>query len=202
MRPALFAAYRVPVREKRDRFEAALEQMRAAWRGDPVAEEPAADGGAITLSPLPAQRPHPPIWAAAFGPKAIAQAGRLGLPYLASPMEGLPTLEANYARHREAHTGVPEPTVPVMRTVFVSRDQAVVERVRNGLGRQAAAMRRPADTPLEDWALVGNPDEVRAGIERYRERLGLTHLICRSLVPGADPQEIETSIREIAALRA
>ena len=36
---------------------------------------------------MPLQKPHPPIWVAAFGPKALQQAGTLGFPYLASPME-------------------------------------------------------------------------------------------------------------------
>lgn len=62
-RPALFTAYDLPVREKRDRFEAALAVMRDAWEGRPVAT--AAEGGGVILSPLPVQQPHPPIWVAA-----------------------------------------------------------------------------------------------------------------------------------------
>lgn len=94
----LFRAFDVPTREKRDRFEAALALILDAWGGKPVTE---GEGPPVTLSPLPLQQPHPPLWVAAFGPKALAQAGRLGLPYVASPIETLERLEANYAAHGE-----------------------------------------------------------------------------------------------------
>ena len=207
VRPALFAAYRVPEREKRDRFEAALALMLRAWRGESLAPE--SGGDPITLAPLPAQKPHPPLWAAAFGPLAIEQAGRLGLPYLASPMEPLAVLEENYARHRAAGPPPEGPrVVPVMRTVFASHDAGAAERVRAGLLRQSralagsrtASMRRAAGAAPDEWALVGTPDEVARALERYRERLGLTHLIARTLVPGATPDEIEESLRLVARL--
>ena len=44
-RRGLFAAFEVPVAEKRDRFEAALEAMLAAWAGEPVAWERVPVGG-------------------------------------------------------------------------------------------------------------------------------------------------------------
>jgi alkanesulfonate monooxygenase SsuD/methylene tetrahydromethanopterin reductase-like flavin-dependent oxidoreductase (luciferase family) len=213
-RPALFRAFGVPVREKRDRFEATLEAMQAAWRGEPVTpNEPGAaeDEPPVVLAPLPVQQPHPPIWVAGFGPKAVAQAGRLGLPYLASPIETLEALLENYGRHREAHAEAGHAhdlAVPVMRTVFVSRNPALVARVRVALGRQASAlaslkiasMRRHASAAVDDWALIGGPDEVLEGIGRYREKLGVSHLIVRSHVPGAEPEEVSLSLELLAGL--
>ena len=38
-RPALFQTFDVPPQEKRDRFEASLQIMQRAWRGEPVAYE-------------------------------------------------------------------------------------------------------------------------------------------------------------------
>ncbi|MGH2897347.1 MAG: LLM class flavin-dependent oxidoreductase, partial [Solirubrobacteraceae bacterium] len=78
-RSDLYAAFDVPLREKRDRFQSALDRMIRAWSGEPIAFD-GADGDPVRLAPLPVQRPHPPIWVAAFGPKAVEQAGRLGLP--------------------------------------------------------------------------------------------------------------------------
>ena len=207
-RPALFDAFSVPRREKRDRFEAALELMRRAWRGEELAES---DGDAVTLAPRPIQQPHPPIWVAAFGPKALAQAGRLGLPYLASPMESLSRLVENYARHREAcpdSVAYDELAVPVMRTVFVTRDRAAELRVHTALERQAAALassraawlREAGGAGVDDTALVGEPDAVAAGIQRYREKLGVTLLIARVQVPGAEPGEVDASIELLAEL--
>jgi len=161
----------------------------------------------VRVSPLPVQEPHPPLWVAAFGPKAVEQAGRLGLPYLASPIESLAVLEANYARHREALAGAVV-AVPVMRTLFVSRDAARVERARAGLAQQAAALakapapslRRAAAAAVEDWAIVGGPDEVAEGVRRYREKLGVTHLIARVQIPGLAREEIEASLHELAEI--
>jgi alkanesulfonate monooxygenase SsuD/methylene tetrahydromethanopterin reductase-like flavin-dependent oxidoreductase (luciferase family) len=204
-RAATFDAFQVPRGEKRDRFEAALETMQRAWRGEPVASDGEAS---ITLSPLPVQQPHPPVWVAAFGPKALAQAGRLGLPYLASPMESRGRLAENYAAHREA---CPDPSsyedlvVPIMRTVFVTRSKEAEERVRTGLQAQIAALRgsrplREDGVQVDDFALVGEPERVADDVARYREELGMTHLIARAHLPAASPEEVDASIALLAEL--
>jgi alkanesulfonate monooxygenase SsuD/methylene tetrahydromethanopterin reductase-like flavin-dependent oxidoreductase (luciferase family) len=95
-----------------------------------------------------------------------------------------------------------------MRTVFVSRDALLLARAHAGLAQQAAALakapaaslRRAAAAALEDWAIVGGPDQVAEGVRRYREKLGITHLIARVQIPGLAPEVIESSLREIAAL--
>jgi len=209
-RSDLYTAFDVPVREKRDRFQSALELMVRAWSGEPIAfdgegREP------VRLAPLPVQRPHPPIWVAAFGPKAVEQAGRLGLPYLASPIEPLDALAENYARHRSVASDVAHTAglaVPVMRTVFLCDDDACAKRVRDALGAQTAALaasraasiRRSADADVASFALVGGESEVEDGIARYRERIGMTHLIARVQVPGAEPAEIESALERLAEL--
>jgi alkanesulfonate monooxygenase SsuD/methylene tetrahydromethanopterin reductase-like flavin-dependent oxidoreductase (luciferase family) len=207
-RGALFTAFEVPAAEKRDRFEANLCAILAAWHGEPVAFEEDGAGGApkpVLLAPLPVQRPHPPVWVAAFGPKAVAQAGRLGLPYLASPVESRARLAENYAHHREAlpasARGAPL-AVPIMRTVFASRDPSRLREVREALARQAAALaraaspalRRAAQGGVDEWAIVGEPAAVADGIERYREELGITHLVVRAQIPGLPREQAEASL--------
>ncbi|MBW2415288.1 MAG: LLM class flavin-dependent oxidoreductase [Deltaproteobacteria bacterium] len=212
-RAALFEAFDVPRASKRDRFEAALETMVQAWNGRSIrphsaGEEP--DPDPLRLSPEPVQQPHPPIWVAAFGPKALAQAGRLGLPYLASPIEPMSRLIENYARHREAapdalpYEALP---VPIMRTIFITRSDASAARVREGLRGQARAMAsdrgflRGVDfEEIDDWALVGSPAQVADGVEAYREKIGVTHMVARAQVPGATPEEVEASIHHLAEL--
>jgi alkanesulfonate monooxygenase SsuD/methylene tetrahydromethanopterin reductase-like flavin-dependent oxidoreductase (luciferase family) len=214
-RRALFRVYEVPVREKRDRFEAALAAMRDAWSGEPIAWEDEDDPASqpIRVSPLPVQKPHPPIWVAGFGPKAVAQCGRLGLPYLASPIESMARLVENYGRQREAMSAesrAQDLAVPIMRTVFVSSDEALCDRVRSGLAAQAAALgsaqvasiRSAADASVEDWAIVGHPDAVAEQIGVYQAKLGMTHLIARGQVPGADGAAVETSLRALAEIAA
>jgi alkanesulfonate monooxygenase SsuD/methylene tetrahydromethanopterin reductase-like flavin-dependent oxidoreductase (luciferase family) len=208
-RSDLFSAYGVPSREKRDRFGAAVDLMVRAWRGEPVAFD--GEGGPpVLLSPLPVQQPHPPLWVAAFGPKAVEQAGRLGLPYLASPIEPLSLLVENYRQHRAVSDEARRVCVPVMRTVFVCDDPSLCARVREGLAGQSAALaaarppalRRVAGEDVTRVALVGSRAEVADGIAELREALGLSHLIARVQVPGAEPAEVEAALERFADLAA
>lgn len=62
--PAMFKAFGIDPRDKRDRFDDALDAILAAWSDADAGADPA------TPSLRPVQQPHPPIWVAAFGPKA------------------------------------------------------------------------------------------------------------------------------------
>jgi len=206
-RSDLFTAFGVPSREKRDRFSAAVDLMVRAWRGEPVAHD--GEGGApVLLAPLPVQQPHPPRWVAAFGPKAVEQAGRLGLPYFASPIESLEMLAENYARHRAMSAEALAACVPMIRTVFVTGDPAAARRVRDALAEQSAALagsrapalRRSAAADVGEVALIGSRAQVADAIARHRELLGLTHLVARVSVPAAEPAEIEASLEALAEL--
>lgn len=208
--PDMLKAFHVPVKEKRRIFAWTLDLMRRAWAGEAVS----LDGNpehAVSVHPQPAQKPEPPLWVAAFGPKALAQAGRLGLPYLCSPVEGLKALEANYAAHREAalEAGVEPPSiVPLMRTVFVSEDATLVRRLQGELIEQRQAIPRPGaqseaqrNEPLEDWAIIGSPEHVREQVERYQQALGMTHLIATRLrVRDLHEAEGRESVRLLAEL--
>lgn len=202
--PAMFHAFAVAPQEKRRIFERSLDAIKRAWRGEAVA---AAEGEApITLAPLPVQQPHPPLWVAAFGPKALAQAGRLGLPYLASPMETKARLGENFRRHAEACVagGVARPSeVPIMRTLFVSENAALVARVRERLEGAAAGPRRRDGVAAHDWAILGTPAQVKDQVAAYVETFGMTHLIVTRLrVGGVAIDRVERSMRLAAELLA
>ena len=94
--PAVLRTFGVDARDKRDRFDAALAAILAAWE----AAERAGPGPRPALRPV--QRPHPPLLVAAFGKKGLLQSARHGLPYLASPLESLDALAENFALHRSS----------------------------------------------------------------------------------------------------
>lgn len=174
-RDELFKVFSVPPKEKRKRFKTNLEAMIHAWQGEPIIDgnEP------VVLAPLPLQKPYPRIWVAAFGPLAIKQAGTLGLPYIASPMESISTLEANYAAHRQhvADSGdIIIDTVPVMRTIFISNNTSVLNLVRNAVDVD----------DIDECTIIGDEAFAAEKIAEYEERLGLNYLIARGRIPGIE----------------
>lgn len=204
--PAMFDAFSVSRKDKRRIFEWCLGTMIQAWRGETVGT---GEGEPFVLSPRPVQQPHPPIWVAAFGPKALAQAGKLGLPYLASPMEPVARLRENYARHAEAcaTAGVERPPeVPIMRTVFISEDTALLTNVREQLAasaRQMAAsgLRRGLSLSADEWAIVGEPSEVQDKVAAYVEELAMTHLVATRLrIARMETDLLERSVQRTAEL--
>jgi len=203
---SMFSVFGIDHRQKRKRFSAVLEQMIAAWSGQPIGEAQL-EGGVVEpiyLAPLPRQNPHPPIWVAAFGPLALKQAGSLGLPYLASPMETAAVLQENYRQYREhiAASGLqPVATVPIMRTVFISEDRSKIERMRHQAQHNARASGGRQDAAnLDDWALIGDPDFVIKGLQRYRKSLGMTHLIVSGRLAGMEAEDYLQSLQLLAQI--
>lgn len=199
--PEMLRAFHVPPKEKRRIFAWSLELMRDAWAGKAVALDGAAEH-AVEVHPRPRQLPHPPLWVAAFGPKALAQAGRLGLPYLCSPMESLTTLENNYLAHSESAAAVGVelgPVVPLMRTVFVSHDRKMLQQVREELSLRTENARLVEGEAVDDWTIVGEPEEVLDKIALYQARLGMTHMVATRLRIGGVPEPV---LRESVALLA
>lgn len=182
---AMFRAFGVETKDKRKRFRTSLDAMISAWAGEPVAH--LEDGKPVCLAPLPLQRPHPPIWLAAFGPLAIKQAGSLGLPYLASPVETLSKLESNYRSHAEhareaGHS--PPADVPVMRTVYVTDSVSEAREVRSAIDASMPHAMRDAEASVDDWAIVGDAAYVADRLAEHQARLGMTHVIVRGRLPG------------------
>jgi alkanesulfonate monooxygenase SsuD/methylene tetrahydromethanopterin reductase-like flavin-dependent oxidoreductase (luciferase family) len=187
---AMFTVFNIPTKDKRKLFKANLQTMKDAWAGNPIAFND--DGTEITLSPLPAQKPHPPIWVAAFGPLAIKQAGSLGLPYIASPAETLDSLIEKYDQHHghaidAGHKRIE--TVPVMRTLFISDSKRQVELIRENLDKEATHRMRDTAANVEDWVIVGDESYVVDKIAEYQERLGLNYLIARGRITGVSNED-------------
>ncbi|MFP8873931.1 MAG: LLM class flavin-dependent oxidoreductase [Myxococcota bacterium] len=186
-RKPLFQAFGIDAASKRDRFDAALDELLETW-GDRC----------------------PPLAVAAFGRKGLEQAARRGLPYLASPLEPLDLVAENLDFHREHLPGdidAAELAVPILRTIYVAGSDAEAREVREALdaesriqlrGRVPAALDRAADAPAEARTLVGCVSEVIDQVARYRERLGMDLLIARVEVPGATLAERRNSLARLA----
>jgi len=201
--PGMLEAFGVRQQDKRERFEATLALMQTAWSGATVGDP----AHPVTLAPLPTQTPHPPLWIAAFGPKAIAQAGRLGLPYFASPMETLAELETNFAAHREALIAAGAPVtncIPIMRSVFISDDGKRCREIRRQMAQQPRpALPGAAHNRGADSCMVGCAAEVGEQIARHQERLGMNHMIAvRPRIRGIEEDCSRASLQALAQLRS
>lgn len=195
-------AFNVLPSDKRAQFEHVLEVMIKAWSGAPLATDD--KGATVVLDPLPVQKPHPPLWVAAFGPKALAQVGRLGLPYLASPIESLAELKSNYAVHAAAVANAgkaPISTVPIMRTMYVSNDANDVRVIRERVANAKTATGKIPSTALDDWAIIGEPNFAREKLAEYQETLGMTEtIVTRLRLDGVEQTRLKNSLERIIDL--
>lgn len=215
-RAPVFDGFEVEATTKRDRFDEALDAVLAAWSGAELSlagvHFAAREGARVRLGLRPVQRPHPPLVVAAFGRKGLLQAARRGLPYLASPLETLAALEENYALWREHCTlsAASDLVAPVMRTVFVAGDDTEAQHVLSALASESRALgagapralARAAEGALEERVLVGGANQVRDGIARYRERLGMDLLVARIEVAGVPPAARDASLERLAEIAA
>lgn len=201
MQPAMFKAFNLPTKDKRKRFRENLDVMLKAWAGESIT-----DDEDIRLSPLPMQRPHPELWMAAFGPLALKQAGTLGMPYLASPMETLETLKQNYQHFNQvvSESGAePVPIVPVMRSIFVSDDRSLNKNLAKALDETSPYRTRDqeAEPPkVEDWTIIGDRAYVTDKLQEYVEQLGVTHFIARGRFPIVSNEQQIKSHEQLMAL--
>jgi alkanesulfonate monooxygenase SsuD/methylene tetrahydromethanopterin reductase-like flavin-dependent oxidoreductase (luciferase family) len=199
--PAMFKAFGIDPKSKRDRFDDAFDAILAAW-----AEDAGAESGRLR----PVQAPHPPIWVAAFGPKGLAQAARRGAPYLASPIESFETVRENFRVHAaQLPTGVDARVLatPVMRTVHVAKDAAEARRVREAAefeftaiaSRARGAIAARAAGGAGERVLIGEAGEVAERIAAYREAIGMDHLVAR---PASRTSALErlASLERLAGL--
>ena len=93
-----------------------------------------------------------------------------------------------------------------MRTLFVSEDRALLGGVREQLSATArdmasSGLRRGLSLAADDWAIVGEPNEVADKVAAYVEDLGMTHLIATRLRIGKVPTHLlERSVATAAEL--
>ncbi|MBI4279652.1 MAG: LLM class flavin-dependent oxidoreductase [Armatimonadetes bacterium] len=212
-----YDAFGVPRAGRVRRFTTHLDIVRRLWAGEAVTYE--TDYCTLrnaTLVSRPLQQPHPPIWIAANNDGAVRRAARLGDTWFIAPHSRLAVLEAQMALYREerARLGLPMPEdIPLFRECFVGEDRRTVHsEARPYLERkyqtyvtwgQDRAM--PAHDPLAvpyeelvgDRFIVGTPEECVAQIRRYRQVLGITHLVLRVHWAGLPHERVLRSLRLI-----
>ncbi len=200
--------------ERVGRLREALEVMKLLWSEEEVEfQGKYFQVPRVRPSTRPVQQPHPPIWVAANGDRAIRRAARWGYPWLINPHATVPMVAEQFARyqHELDRHGQPAPQVlPMMRELYVAQDreQAFRESQPYLEGKYAAYASWGQDkelpgeesftVPYEDLArdrfLLGSAEEVVQEIRRYEDQLGVNQLIFRMQWPGMEHEKL---MREI-----
>jgi alkanesulfonate monooxygenase SsuD/methylene tetrahydromethanopterin reductase-like flavin-dependent oxidoreductase (luciferase family) len=167
-------AYPSP-RERLARLEAAIDAIRRLWAGESVTSASLALRDA-RVSPPPLQRPGPPVWVAAMGPRAIELAARCADGWEASFLAPAAFAEAA-SRFDAAVVAAGLPAGARRRSVEV--DAALAESERESaaaVGRFCERRGIALDHRLLDGALVGDADAVIARALAYAQA-GATDLM-------------------------
>lgn len=200
--PEEFAAFGLSVKQRGSRLDEGAALVRRLWTESHVTHHGrhyhVEDA---TVGPRPVQRPAPPIWFGAWTAPAIHRAARLGDAWLGGPSAALSELSSCVESYRRARRemGREPGEVAAFRYVFVadttgqaleSAGEPFIQAYENMYFRwpHPVIKRPPGELTIERLAgnriILGDPETCLREISRFRQELGLDHLICRFSVPG------------------
>ena len=208
-------------------FQERLALLQALWSGGTVNYErgDVAVRG-VTISPLPAQVPYPPLWYAGTEPMAANWMGSRGLGLAVGfkpTAELVPAVSAFLAgRHTrseataEAEPARPSGTVALMRAVYVSdTDEHAMDEVAEDLlrleekygnasgegsraDRRREARERARAMVRDDVMLAGGPETVARMIRATRAKLPFDLLLANVHGAGMNEERITRTLRLLA----
>lgn len=212
--PTEFAAFGVPLAERRRRMEEWVPLIRRLWTEDEVTYAgPEATLRSFRLFPRPVQQP-PPIWIGGVVPAAIRRAARLGdayflgaTPMLAEVRERLALFAAALAERGERLAGK---EVPLLRYLFVARDAAEADEARRlivqrfqkeytgwGMPDVLKNVDRSPEAILRDRVIVGEASACVEDLARYRDA-GVTLIGAALRFPGMSHETTVAGMRRLA----
>ncbi|MDE0032414.1 MAG: LLM class flavin-dependent oxidoreductase [Deltaproteobacteria bacterium] len=200
--PEEFAAFGLSVKQRGSRLDEGAALVRRLWTETDVTHHGRhyhVEGA--TVGPRPVQQPAPPIWFGAWTAPAIERAARLGDAWLAGPSAALSELSSCVAAYRQRRTelGKEAGTIAAFRYVFVAGTTEEALETAGGSFIRAfedmyfrwphPVVKRPAgeltiERLAENRIILGDPDTCVREISRFRQEIGLDHLVCRFSVPG------------------
>jgi len=206
----------------------ALDTLERLWNGADVAN----DGGrwpfpAITITPAPVQRPHPPAWFACGSPRSIVTALERGLfPFISVGVRGRAQIEESIrmfddecARRGQDpqslrfgaqvlgfHGEDPEEVERAARcgrTMYriTARLMAGTQQVRAGMADMSGT-EPAADVPtaqITSGSLMGGDDHIRSQLA-WLESIGVTDLSVNFRYGGIDTPSVHRSMERVSAL--
>lgn len=210
-----FAAFGVPYRERGRRMQEGLEVVRRLLSEEAVSHEGEFTTlDEVTIYPRPSE--HVSIYVGGWSEPALRRAATIGDAWFPGPtadMAKLANCIAAYDRLLAAE-GRSRTELPIFRELWVATDPesmaAGVDPLR-GLyvddyltWQHGNVDDHGAEDPFDglrvDRFIVGDPDEVAEEIRRYRDELGITHLVARMHFHGSDRKRVLDAMELFAEL--
>jgi len=206
-----FAALGAPFDQRVARLTEGIEVMRRLWRETGIDY----DGAWFalkdaTLRPPPASDEGPPVWVGATKDTAIRRAARLGDGFLATSSADNADVRRQVEQFtaRRAEAGITGPAeAGRMLEVHCHADAAEARRraapnllakyasyASWGLTGSSGAAAKSAGTAdfaefARDRFVIGDPDDVVAGLLQQHREVGITHVAMRLAWPGSAPAD-------------
>lgn len=210
-----FEAFGVEKKRSARVFEAKLDVIRRLWADEVLdAEGPGYRLAGAQTQLKPVQQPRPPLWIAANSDAAVRRAARLGDAWFIGPHSSVQALEEQLPLYREAlrAAGKGDPAeLPLAREVFIdeTRERAwerakpyleAKYRVYSEWGQDRVMPDSDAfgldyRELARDRFLIGTPNDVLAGLQDCRRRLGVNLVIVRLQWAGMEGAEAERALR-------
>lgn len=216
-----YHGFNVPFEESRARVDEGVAILRGLWTQERFSYQGRfREVHDITLVPRPRQKPHPPLYMACNSADTVPIAARHGLPMLTSFLVADQALAERREVYRRvsAEAGYPEADVEArlaqtwhVRFVYVAETerQALEDARDHVMGYHRAIDARTGrfrDTTTLNWeqqvnggpAFCGTPDQVAERIAGFRERTGITNLMCFTSVRAMEPAKVLRSMELFA----
>jgi alkanesulfonate monooxygenase SsuD/methylene tetrahydromethanopterin reductase-like flavin-dependent oxidoreductase (luciferase family) len=164
----------------------------------------------VAIRPQPIQDPRPPIWIGASNESSVRRGARLTDAFLGAhvPFDLAKRQIADFRDEREKQ-GIDGGEVGLIREAYVAETTEKAEEiVREPLmgkyesysdwGQDDVIGGDDFDSPWDKLSherfLIGSPEGVREDVERYQEAMDLDYLFVRTQFPGADFDNVHSSI--------
>ncbi|MBI4587382.1 MAG: LLM class flavin-dependent oxidoreductase [Candidatus Rokubacteria bacterium] len=195
-----------------------LRVIKELWAGEAVTfESPHCRLIEARTALRPVQRPHPPVWVAANGDRAVERAAEIGDAWIINPHATVQTIARQMGLYRAAlaRAGKAFPTeLPMMREIFVAETRAEAFRVARphletkyrayvawGQHRVLPAdddMTQAFDDLVRDRFILGAPAECAEAIHRCAAATGATTMVFRVHWPGMPHDAVARAMRLLA----
>lgn len=221
-KPDEFALYRVPLEMRGARFEEAVQLIKQLW----TQEEVHFNGAyyqvqGLKIEPRPLRDGYLPLWLGGWGKLSLARAAAYGDAWVPGPTANLDKLlsaqeiyDQNLQKLGVDPAARPKPLtreVVIAATDAEAREMAERHLLINYrdeygggkwkhplIGAEDKAPVDEFDAIAHDRFLVGSPDTVCAGLQRFVDTFGVDHLICRLYFPGIPHEFIMEELQLLA----